>query len=198
MAAWNHTAHYHEVLLRAVPRACRRALDVGCGQGEFTRRLAERVEQVEAIDSASAVVSRARTLSAGLANICFIDAEFLTYPLEVASYDFVSALAVLHHLPWAEAIEKMKRVLRPGGVLAVLGLFRDVALTDYLLSIAAVPVSRFYRLTRGLAEVGAPIRAPSMTWDEIRRQAAALLPGVVLQRHLLWRYSLIWVKPNEG
>ena len=47
---WNHNTHYHEQLLRAVPRPCRRALDIGCGVGQFARRLASVVEHVDAID----------------------------------------------------------------------------------------------------------------------------------------------------
>src|ERR1035438_1423379 len=34
---WNHNIHYHDVVLRSVPPRCRRALDVGCGQGLLAR-----------------------------------------------------------------------------------------------------------------------------------------------------------------
>jgi hypothetical protein len=30
---WNHNNHYHDLLLKAVPYGCQRALDVGCGLG---------------------------------------------------------------------------------------------------------------------------------------------------------------------
>jgi len=36
---WNHNVQYHDVILRAVPRQCRRALDVGCGQGLLAQHL---------------------------------------------------------------------------------------------------------------------------------------------------------------
>jgi len=58
----------------------------------------------------------------------------------------------------------------------------------------AYPVSGYYRCTRHTSPVGAPTLDPSMTLDEIRRQAIAVLPGVTVRRHLLWRYSLLWVK----
>lgn len=41
LADWDHNAYYHRVLLRRTPRECRRALDVGCGAGAFTARLAD-------------------------------------------------------------------------------------------------------------------------------------------------------------
>jgi hypothetical protein len=41
---WNHDIHYHPVVLAAVPEGCRRALDVGCGEGQLTRELQPRVQ----------------------------------------------------------------------------------------------------------------------------------------------------------
>jgi len=79
-------------------------------------------------------------------------------------------------------------------VLAILGLYRASTLTDLAWSAVAFPASRWLRLTRGLAEVNAPVTAPSMTLREIREAAARLLPGAMVTRHLLWRYSLIWTK----
>ena len=197
-STWNHTAHYHQVLLQAVPVPSRRALDVGCGEGAFARRLAQQVELVDAWDRSAEVIARAQLLSKGVSNIRFTAADFLTHPLEPSSYDFIAALATLHHLPFAAAIERMKVALRPGGVLGVIGLYRARSPMDPLLSAVALPVSRFYRLARGLAEVNAPISEPSMTLNEIRDATAQLLPGAVVRRHLLWRYCLVWTKPSES
>jgi hypothetical protein len=36
---------------------------------------------------------------------------------------------------------------------------------------------------------------PDMTWAQVRKTAARLLPGARYRRHLLWRYSLVWTKP---
>ena len=192
---WNHNTHYHELLLKAVPRPCPRALDAGCGLGEFARRLSRVANEVDAIDSEPAVIARARQLSPESSNLHFAEASFLTWP-EEESYDFVSMIAVLHHLPFAEALTRAARMLRPGGVLAVLGLDRPRTLLHACArSAIAYPVSLYYRSTRQTATVGAPIREPSMTYDEIRKQATELLPGAIVRRHLLWRYSLVWTKP---
>ena len=46
---WNHNTHYYPLVLAAVPDGCRRALDVGCGEGLLTRELAVRVPEVVGI-----------------------------------------------------------------------------------------------------------------------------------------------------
>jgi 2-polyprenyl-3-methyl-5-hydroxy-6-metoxy-1,4-benzoquinol methylase len=47
---WNHSIHYHRLLLRAAPERCERALDVGCGEGVLARKLRRQVAHVSAID----------------------------------------------------------------------------------------------------------------------------------------------------
>jgi SAM-dependent methyltransferase len=193
---WNHNSHYHDLLLAAVPAGCERALDIGCGLGTFARRLAARASHVDAIDENQAVVQQAREMSRGSERIRFVHADFMTWTAS-APYDLISMIAVLHHLPCADALTKAATLLRPGGVLAVVGLHRARSLVHMgARSLVAYPVSAFYRITRPSSRVGAPVRDPTMTLREIRRHADALLPGATIRRHLLWRYSLIWVKPQ--
>lgn len=178
-----------------MPRPCRRALDVGCGLGGFARRLADVAEQVDAIDRDGNVLAQARALSAGRRDVCFIEADFMTWETP-DRYDFVSMVATLHHLPFVEALSKAAGVLNPGGVLAVLGLSRGKSLLEKgARSAIAYPVSYYYRLTRRTAPVGAHLLDPSMTLGEIRRRTPDVLSGATIRRRLLWRYSLIWTKP---
>src|SRR5579863_380017 len=116
---------YEAVLLGALPQPCRRALDIGCGHGRFAQRLAARGVEVDALDRVDLGVEK-------LPSVRFIRADFLQHPFEHESYDFVCAIASLHHLPFTEAIDRMKQALRPGGVLGVIGLFRDASLADLL------------------------------------------------------------------
>ena len=193
---WNHNNHYHDPLIDVVPPGCRRALDVGCGLGTFARKLGARASHVDALDENEAVVQRAREMSRGNERIRFIHADFMTWDAD-EPYDVISMIAVLHHLPYGDALTKAARLLHPGGVLAVVGLHRARSIVHMgARSLVAYPVSAFYRLTRPSSRVGAPVRDPTMTLMEIRRDAAALLPGATVTRHLLWRYSLIWVKPQ--
>jgi SAM-dependent methyltransferase len=194
---WNHNTHYHDVLLQSVPRPCGRALDVGCGLGTFARRLSPLVDHVDALDEEPGVVSQARELSASRHNIRFIEADFMTWSAEDA-YDVVSMIAVLHHLPFDNALAKAAGLLRPGGVLMVLGLDRAASPLHFLVRGAiGYPVSVCYRMVRGTSPVGAPIREPSMTLGEIGQGADTLLPDATIRRHLLWRYSLVWRKPLD-
>jgi 2-polyprenyl-3-methyl-5-hydroxy-6-metoxy-1,4-benzoquinol methylase len=196
---WNHNTHYHDRLIAAVPRPCRRALDVGCGHGAFARRLGQVADSVDAIDGDAVVLQSARDLSTEARHIRFIDADFMTWSAGEGDYDVVSMIAVLHHLPFEAALTKAARLLRPGGVLAIIGLHRAATPLHALVrSAIAYPVSRFYRLTRASTRVRAAIREPTMTLSDIRTRATLLLPGAVVRRHLLWRYSLIWIKPQRS
>jgi SAM-dependent methyltransferase len=190
---WNHNVHYHELLLRAAPRPCRRALDAGCGTGAFARRLAGVAGDVDAIDRDPSVLARARAHGAP-ANLRFAESDFLAWPGR--GYDFIALVAVLHHLPFVPALTRARDMLAPGGVLAVLGLDRAPSLPHQLAQAAlAFPVSHFHRWTRPTCAVDAPIADPAMTLAEIRREAAAIVPGAAVRRHLLWRYSLVWTRP---
>jgi hypothetical protein len=67
---------------------------------------------------------------------------------------------------------------------------------DWLAGLTGVPAALFYRAIRGQGNPGAPVKDPDMTWGEVRSAARRVLPGVRWRRHLLWRYSLRWRKPE--
>jgi hypothetical protein len=46
----------------------------------------------------------------------------------------------------------------------------------------------------GAVDMTAAVRDPAATLAEIRRAAAAELPGARVHRHLYFRYSLFWEK----
>ena len=193
---WNRNVHYHGRLLAHVPRPCARALDVGCGLGVFARQLAARADHVDAIDLDPVVIRRARELSTSARNVEFAAAAFLSWTAE--PYDFVSMIAALHHMPFDAAVAKAISLLRPGGVFGVIGLDRPTSvLHEAARSAIAYPLTGFYVLTRRAEPVGAAIQEPTMTLADVRQQAAALLPGARIRRHVMWRYSLVWVKPAE-
>lgn len=208
---FNHNDHYHGLLVRQLPPGCRTALDVGCGTGQFARRLARHRIEVEAIDPSADTLERARVLSAGIlapGTIRWRRADITTVDLPAESYDFISCIASIHHMPF-ETVTRLRDALSPGGVLAILGLYREASVTDYALSLAAVPANAAARLTVAVTDRMTEVRPapakmngyrgpattlPTMTLDEIRDAADRLLPGNLVRRQLFWRYLLVYRK----
>src|SRR5437763_8969577 len=134
---WSHNLHYHRVILDAIPPGCERALDVGCGTGALTRRLKRLVPHVTGIDRDERSIQLARAHPGG-AGIRYLLADFLIAPLEPASADLVTSIASLHHMDARTALRRMSDLLRPGGVLAVVGLARASWPADLAPEIPAV------------------------------------------------------------
>jgi ubiquinone/menaquinone biosynthesis C-methylase UbiE len=104
-------------------------LDVGCGPGTITLDLAERVApgSVIGLDRDAGVLagaertrSQRETEGRAVANVSFRTGDVYALEGPDASFDVVHAHQVLQHLtdPVA-ALREMRRVLRPGGLLAV-------------------------------------------------------------------------------
>jgi 2-polyprenyl-3-methyl-5-hydroxy-6-metoxy-1,4-benzoquinol methylase len=118
---WNHNIHYHDEVLRSISSCRGRALDVGSGNGSLARRLARHFENVVAIDVDHDVLVRAQTMSAGEARIEFVESDVNTQSFCNNSFDLVVAVATLHHLPLRLALERFRDLLKPGGVLSIIG-----------------------------------------------------------------------------
>src|SRR5215467_14351512 len=113
--AWNHNIHYHPLVLNAIPLGCRRALDVGCGQGLLTQRLAERCHEVIGIDTDHKTLMSARTRNERQARIHFVEGDVMSYPFSADHFDVITVVATLHHLPLRPALTRFKNLLRSGG-----------------------------------------------------------------------------------
>jgi SAM-dependent methyltransferase len=99
-----------------------KVLDIGCGPGTITAGLADRVPQghVTGIDAAQSVIDQAREAAGDRENLNFTtgDVYALDYPDD--SFDVVHAHQVLQHLgDPVRALREMRRVARPGGLVAV-------------------------------------------------------------------------------
>jgi SAM-dependent methyltransferase len=117
----------------------------------------------------------------------------MAYPFELASFDFISSVASLHHMDEAAALDRMRALLRPGGRLVVLGLARSSRPRDWVVDVAGMVANRAHKRSKTEVEDGSPkIWPPPHTYRQTRRLALRVLPGARHRRHLLWRYSLVW------
>lgn len=196
-APWNHNIQYHGTVLRAMPSPCRVALDVGCGRGMLARQIAEAGSaEVTGIDMDRDSVVAAMAVPGSSRRISYVQGDVMAYPFSGQQFDFVTAVATLHHLPLRPGLLKLRELLQPGGVLAIVGLYRSTTLGDYAMAAAALPASRLLRIIRKYEEVGAPMQAPDQTIGDIQAASREILPGAIFRRLLLFRYLLIWKKPR--
>ncbi len=99
-------------------------LDLGCGTGQLSRRLLERLPdlRLHCVDLAPAMIERAREkLAPWGARVTFAVGNFLEAPLPAGAAGVVSALAV-HHLEGNEKRVLFARLfgaLAPGGLLVL-------------------------------------------------------------------------------
>jgi len=200
-AGWDHNSHYHGYLLSRLPARCGAALEIGCGTGAFARLLARRADRVVAVDLSPEMIRVARERSRDCPNIDFRVADVTDWAWPVGQFDCIATIAMLHHLPFAETLARMRDALKPGGVLVALDLFAAALPADFIAGIIAVPVSAAYRLLKNhRLRDPEPVRAAwaahaphdhYLTLVEIRRTCAEVLPGAIIHRHLLYRYSLV-------
>lgn len=145
---WTHNNHYHNFLLRHLTANCSKALDIGCGTGAFSRRLAERAQHVVGLDLSTEMIRVARSRSPHVQNLEYRCVDIMAWDLPAESFDCIATIATLHHLPSREVLSKLRDGLKPGGVLLVVDLFepernllKPAALRDGLLNVAAMGLS---------------------------------------------------------
>ncbi|HEV3486220.1 MAG TPA: class I SAM-dependent methyltransferase [Vicinamibacterales bacterium] len=207
-AGGDGAAEPHErYLLRHLPDPCETVLELGCGTGEFSRRLAARARKVVALDLSAEMIRVARSRSAGRGNIEFLVGDMTTLPLRRETFDCVTSLNTLHHVDPVRALRAMRAVLRPDrGRLLV----ADVLDRPGLRSLPINAVAKIVRLVRSVtverrtqrralrrAYVKHGCGEAHPTLAEARALVASELPGAVVRGHLLWRYTVVW-RAGEG
>jgi SAM-dependent methyltransferase len=101
-------------------------LDVACGPGNFSREFAKAVAPeglVVGIDASRSMLERgaADLVAAGLGNLALIRGDATKLAFRDATFDAVCCFAALHLFadPFA-GLDEMRRVLRPGGRIALM------------------------------------------------------------------------------
>ncbi len=140
---WRTDVHGPPLLAACGVVAGTRALDLGCGQGWFSRQLAERGARVIGIDLSSAQIANARRHEAARPlgiTYHLLDAASIADRWPAASFDLVTACMALQDTPDAGPIlAASRRVLTPGGKMAF----------SIVHPIASSPVHEWVRDERG-------------------------------------------------
>jgi ubiquinone/menaquinone biosynthesis C-methylase UbiE len=125
-----------EILTRYLPRAPARVVDVGGGPGVYSAWLAALGHDVDLLDVVPLHVQQARRKFAelGLETARAEVGDARQLPYASGSADWALLLGPLYHLPARSdrlsALREARRVLRPGGGIAVAAISRFASLLD--------------------------------------------------------------------
>ncbi|MGE0752909.1 MAG: class I SAM-dependent methyltransferase [Variibacter sp.] len=117
MGGWSRVVGEKFLVWLDPPKGAR-WLDVGCGTGAFTELILKHCapQSVSAVDPSPQQIAYARQK---VAPATFHVGDALSLPFDDEQFDVVASALVFHFLPdRAKAFAEMKRVLRPGGVMA--------------------------------------------------------------------------------
>jgi SAM-dependent methyltransferase len=159
------------------------------------------------VDLSPRMVEVARTRSKVRRNIEYFVADAASWEFPLERFDCVASITTPHHLPLGPMLAKVRDVLKPGGTLLLLDLYRARTIADHVAGALAVPASKGIRL----AKTGSFFERQSpelrRAWEEHGRTDAYLILGdvrcacetelqeAVVRRHLLRRYTVVWRKP---
>jgi ubiquinone/menaquinone biosynthesis C-methylase UbiE len=104
-----------------------RVLDLGCGTGWASRRLARVAAEVVGLDVADEMLRRAEQTSSGFSNIRYVwgSAERIPAPDNYFS-KVLSVESFYYYADQGKALDELRRVLAPGGKLFILiNLYKD-------------------------------------------------------------------------
>jgi len=115
-----------------------RVLDVGCGTGLLTSRIAQRHPQVEVIGiDASRPMIRVAERKRASANCRFQQALGEDLPFPDRSFELVSSALFFHHVDLElkqQTLQEIRRVLKPGGQLLIADMDRPYTLLGWAMS----------------------------------------------------------------
>lgn len=94
-------------------------LEIGCGTGEYTKKVAERFpnSKIIALDISSEILKIGIKKCKSLKNTSFICESAYNTKLPDESCDMIIGYYILHHIDISKFVKEAKRVLKPGGTI---------------------------------------------------------------------------------
>lgn len=203
--SWDHNQQYQSYMLRQIRKEePATGLEIGCGTGEFCRRLAEKCKMVIGIDAAPGMIDAANRRNSA-ANIEYFLTDANTYLADKENcFDVITSIAAFHHMDGERTLAQCKRALKDGGVLVIQDLYHDDTFAFKFLSFVGTLVNPFFMLAKnGRLRITPEERKVwafhfkddhYQTFAQLREQAGAILGNVILKRHIFWRYTLVYIK----
>ena len=180
-------ALYGESVLQALaPQAGERILDLGCGTGSLTAKIAELGADVLGIDQDAEMISRAQSLYPRVRFAC-ADGHQFRQPRGEMAFDAVFSNAALHWmLRPSDVITTVREALRPGGrFVAEAGGHGNLLMTEQALHQART-------------EAGAPPKTSPWFFPSIATYARLLEDGGLEPRWMQIHDRMTPLPPGEG
>ncbi|MGH3741157.1 MAG: class I SAM-dependent methyltransferase [Micromonosporaceae bacterium] len=139
-AAYRHRPPYPDdvldLLAQLIADEPKAVLDIGAGEGAIARPLASRVDRVDAVEIAEAMIDAGRRRPGGQRpNLRWIHGAVEAAELN-GPYGLVTAGASLHWMRWDETFERLAHVMTPHAQLAIIDHGpRDVPWQDELVAV---------------------------------------------------------------
>ena len=105
-----------------------RGLEIGCGTGNVGLVLAPLMTSLAMVDSSAGMleVLAEKIARLGIENICVVQGDILTAPMDGLAFDLAYTLMALHHVPDVPALlDRLAGCLRPGGRLCIGDLYPE-------------------------------------------------------------------------
>jgi ubiquinone/menaquinone biosynthesis C-methylase UbiE len=200
--------------LRSVlPHQGTQALDLGCGSGRHTVLLADRFEEVVAVDLSRPMLELARA-KRRRPNIVYVESDLrAVMPERDGPFDLVFSAYTLHHVADLEAVlQQIRSLVAPGGLVVLVDIVdrrgRTPRWRRYLEAARRLPADLMQRGPRKAAEVYglrthpawlAHLNADSyLSPDAFERRYGAVFDGARFASLDLGRVKTMWWRQGSA